>query len=245
MVSFLLAVQFLTILPVEIKDYRQEKFSGATMYFPLVGLMLGVLLIGVVSFLHLFVLPAITMDILLVVALIVVTGGMHLDGLSDTADALCSGKSKEEMLAIMRDPHIGVMGVLSLISVILLKAGLLFALPSGLLIQALILMCVISRWSAVLAMFLFPYARKEGKAKPFISEMNFPAVLISILFAILLVFAAGQFKGLLILSIIAGFVCISGKYFCNKIGGISGDTLGATIEVSEILVLLFILILMR
>src|SRR3990167_2862560 len=125
MTGFLLALQFLTVMPVKIKEASEKKMAGAMIYFPFVGLLIGITLSGINALLLNLTFSPLATNIILVVILAGVTGGMHLDGLSDTADAFLSGKSRDEMLTIMRDPHIGVMGAISIISILLLKVGLL------------------------------------------------------------------------------------------------------------------------
>lgn len=237
MSSFLVALQFLTIVPLKIKEFSGRKITGVMIYFPIVGLFLGLVLLGINTLLCFLNVYPFTVNIILVVTLIVITGGMHLDGLSDTADALLSGKPKEEMLAIMRDPHVGVMGVLSLVSIIILKIGLLSSVKASSKAAVLLLMCVLSRWSVVFLMFLFPYVRQDGKAKILIQGMNLRTLVFSSIAVIIFAFAIWRIKGLLALLIIAGCTYLSGKIISRKIGGITGDTLGATIEIIEIITL--------
>lgn len=241
--SFFLAIQFLTIIPLKIKEASEQSLAKATAYFPLVGLLIGLALSEINLGLFILNFPSLTASIILIVSLIGLTGGMHLDGLSDSADAFLSGKPKEEMLSIMRDPHIGVMGVLSIICIILLKISLLDSVPIAAKASALLLMCVLSRWSAVLAMFAFPYARQNGKAGIFIRGMSlkiFLAALVSVFIFSLLIW---QFKGLIALTIVSGCVYLAGRFTSRKIGGITGDTLGATIELTEVFTLLIFCIL--
>ncbi len=240
--SLLMAFQFLTTLPLKIKEVNDEKIANSMIFFPVVGLFLGFFLLGVDRLLLIFNFSQVVSNIIIVITLIIITGGMHLDGLSDTADAFLSGKSKEEMLLIMRDSHIGVMGALSLISIILLKTGLLMSLGAASKVNALVLMCVLSRWSAVLSAFLFSYARQDGKAKAFINTINTKILIFSTLLAVLFIFAIWQMQALLVMSVIASWVYLSGKFISKKLGGITGDTLGATIEISEIIVLFLICI---
>jgi len=237
MISFLLAVQFLTVLPIKIKEFSEEKVSWALVYFPVVGLLLGFLLFSLYYLLFNLGFSVLVTSVFLVIALIILTGGMHLDGLSDTADAYLSGRGKQEMLEIMRDPHIGVMGVLTLISCILLKIGLLSSIAGSVKPIVLILMCIISRWSVVMMMYLFPYARQEGKAKLFIQGLNLKIFLVSVIVVLILVFVYGGAKGLLMLAVIAGSTYLIGKASARKIDGITGDTLGATIELNELIIL--------
>jgi len=237
MSSFLLALQFLTIVPLKIKEVSEKKITGATVYFPFVGLLLGLALSGINTLLLILNLSPLAVNIILAVTLAYLTGGMHLDGLSDTSDAFLSGKSRDEMLAIMRDPHIGVMGAISIISILLLKIGLLGVVTAPLKTTALLLACVLSRWSSVLAMFLFSYARKDGKARAFMQGMNLKIFALSSITVLVFAFAIWQLKGLLTLLIVAGCAYLGGKFVSRKIGGITGDTIGAAIELSEIIVL--------
>lgn len=244
MTSLLLAFQFLTILPIKLKRVNQKNISSSMMFYPFVGLVIGLLLYGLNALLGYFNFSGLVLNVILVVALVIITGGMHLDGLSDTLDGFWSARSKDDILRIMRDPHIGVMGVLSLICIILLKIGLLISLSNVSKIIGLLLMCVISRWVVVLAMYLFNYARAEGKAKVFIDGMNSKIFFASTLSAIVFIFVIWGWNGISVLFIISGIsylICNNAK---RKIGGITGDILGALIEISEVSVL-FILQLIK
>lgn len=244
--EFLCALHFLTIIPMGNKStIEKSKLSRATLYFPLIGLLLGLILVGVNKLFSILALEQFLTDVILIVLLVILTGALHLDGLADTFDALSSGKRKSEMLEIMRDSHIGTMGVLSLISTILIKVALLSSLDSGVKNVSLILMCLLSRYSLIFSMFLFPYAREEGKAKVFFKGVNLKifswATLVSLLISILLL----KLKGLIIFIAVLVFVFLVGKAIADKIGGMTGDTLGAMNELSEPLILLTILILTR
>jgi adenosylcobinamide-GDP ribazoletransferase len=237
MSSFLLALQFLTILPLNIKNVSGKRLPHAMIFFPVVGIILGFFLVGIQTLFAALNFTTVSINILLVITLSLISGGMHLDGLCDTADALLSRKPRQEMLAIMRDSHIGVMGALSLISILLVKIGLLSSLGAPLKVNALILMCMVSRWAAVLSMFLFPYAREDGKAKVFIEGMDSKILFFSTLITFLSALLIWQLKGILIFLLIGGCVYVSGRFIVRKFGGITGDTLGATIELTETMVL--------
>ncbi|MDD5156260.1 MAG: adenosylcobinamide-GDP ribazoletransferase [Candidatus Omnitrophica bacterium] len=240
MASFLLALQFLTIIPVKIKKAGEQEIAASMAYFPLIGLLIGVFLAGVNALLYNLNFSSLASNVILVVALVVITAGLHLDGLADAADAFLSRKNQEEMLRIMHDSHIGVMGVLSLISIILLKISLLSSLNIASKIPALLLACMLSRWSAVWAMFLFPYARREGKAGVFMRGMNLKILIICTIVAIVCAALIWGTRGLVALLIISACTYAIGKFSVSKIGGITGDTLGATIELTEIVTLLVI-----
>jgi adenosylcobinamide-GDP ribazoletransferase len=243
--SFLLALQFLTIIPVRIKSVTDKALAHSMIYFPLIGLILAGILIAVYRLLNFLRFPDFASSAMLALSLIFLTGGMHLDGLSDTFDALFSGKPKAEMLKIIRDSHAGVMGILALISVILLKVSFLFSVGGMFKPAALILMCVFSRWAMVFSMSIFPYAREEGKAKVFIQGMT-PGIFVwATAVTLASIFLVGKISGLFILGICALVTFAFGKIITRKLGGITGDTIGATCEITEIIVLFAVCIIER
>lgn len=245
MTGFLLALQFLTIIPLKLRDVSAEKIARSMIWFPFIGAILGFLLIAVADLLRALNFPFLSVDAIVIILLIIITGGIHLDGLSDTFDAILSGKNKEEMLKIMRDSHAGVMGILALVSVILLKIVFLYAISSPLKPMALVLMCVVSRWSMVFLMFLFPYARQEGKAKVYINGMNLKILILATFVA--LVFIVGIFNMVGVSAFLLLAICTYsiGRLLNKKIGGITGDTLGATNEIIETLTLFFVCLIER
>lgn len=243
MKKFLLALQFLTILPVKIKSADDKEIADSLIYFPVAGLFIGLALVVINGLLGFFNFPRLAADTILIVSLIAITGGMHLDGLADTSDALLSARNKDEMLTIMRDPHIGVMGVIGILSILILKIAFLFSLDPSLVPAGLILMCALSRWSLVLSLFLFPYARQEGKAKVFSKGINSKIFILATIAAFICVLATAQLKGLIILGIIALWACLFNKLISKKIGGITGDTLGATGEINEVITLFCVLLI--
>lgn len=241
--SFLLALQFLTVIPVKIKDMDEAGLSRAMAYFPLVGLLLGLVLAGINNILLFLGFGQFICSIILVICLASLTGGLHLDGLSDTVDAFSSNKNKEETLKIMRDSHIGTMGALSLISIILLKIAFLFSITASFKAVALVLMCVLSRWALVFASVSFPYARGEGKAKPFIQGANLNIFILATVVGLVCAILAWGLKGLLVFGIITMSVYLINKFINHKLGGITGDTLGATSEIVEVITLFSICLL--
>ena len=140
MKSLWLAIQFLTTIPINIKYKDEKELPHALIFFPFVGLLLGLILAGINHLLFILNFNDLLSNVILIISLILLTGGIHLDGLADTFDALASRKNKEEMLEIMRDSHIGVMGVLSIVSILLLKISVLSSLSPSLKIISLILM---------------------------------------------------------------------------------------------------------
>ena len=122
--KFFVALQFLTIFPLKIRDIEEQELGQSLVYFPVVGAIIG--LISVFSlFIFSSILPSSTTNVLILIILMFITGAIHLDGFADTCDGFYAGKDKENILQIMRDSHIGVMGVMGLIGILLLKFTLL------------------------------------------------------------------------------------------------------------------------
>lgn len=245
MTSVLLAFQFLTILPFKSKRFKDSALAWASAYFPFVGLVLGSILAGTNNILHSYGFGGIASNIILVILLVILTGGLHLDGLSDASDALFSHRPKEEMLAIMRDSRVGVMGVLAIVSVLLLKIAFLSTIGPEFKTKTLVLMCVMSRWSMPLSMYFFRYARRIGKAKAFVDGMNIWIFIIATAMAIAITYFLGGLIGIAILGVVAVCACISDLYIKARIGGITGDTIGAVSELSEVVVLICVGVLER
>ncbi|MFH1428950.1 MAG: adenosylcobinamide-GDP ribazoletransferase [Candidatus Margulisiibacteriota bacterium] len=245
MKSFLLALQFLTIIPLKIESFKEQDLAESSKYFPLVGFLLGLILAGAYRLLLLLNFEPISINIIVVLLLVALTGGLHLDGLADTSDAFLSRKNKEQMLKIMRDSHIGVMGVLSIISIILLKISFLSSISISSKLVALILMCILSRWCLVFSILLFPYAREEGKAKIFFQGINLKIFSLATLITLSFVLLTWQLKGLIVFLITAISTYIIGKFIKNIFNGITGDTLGTINELIEVLVLFSICIMER
>lgn len=239
----ILAIQFLTIIPVKMKNSpNKADFSRAVVFFPVVGFIIGTIL----AIANMFLSPIFQtrlVNVVLIVLLTILTGGLHSDGLADTVDGLSAGKSKEKTLEIMRDSHIGTMGVLSLICVFFLKVSLLEVIPASMKSVALMAMPVSSRWSMLIPMCFFPYARPEGKAKSFFEGINIRLFLTATIVMLIPVIFLLNFKGLYILFIIALITLLLAKLISKRIGGITGDVLGAICEINEVLFLISVYII--
>ncbi|MCG2702936.1 MAG: adenosylcobinamide-GDP ribazoletransferase [Candidatus Omnitrophica bacterium] len=243
--KLLIALQFLTIFPVRIKGTLKEKDLAASLaYFPLAGLFIGILSWLVFFCLSRFLSVQSAVMIALAVS-VVCSGGMHLDGLADTADGFYAGKDKEHTLSIMRDSRIGAMGVIAIVLILLLKVSLLTGLSLDAAGKVLIMMHVFSRWSMVLACYRLDYARAEGKAGAFMRYASKKEVIVSGAICVSVFLAAGGIKGIAVflsgLVPVFGFMQLSRK----KINGMSGDTLGALNEVAEVSALFFSALLLK
>ncbi|MBZ9577981.1 adenosylcobinamide-GDP ribazoletransferase [Patescibacteria group bacterium] len=241
MKQFLIALQFLTILPIKIKSgVKRKDFGAALIYFPIVGAFIGLLLVLILLIFSS--LPHLVTVVLLLIGLIVITGGVHLDGFADTCDGFYGAKPKEKILEIMRDSRVGVMGVIGIVTLLLLKFSLIASLPQNILWRALITMVVFARWSQVLACFTSNYARKEGKAEYFIEYNSKKEFFLGGLLTMALFLLLMELKGIILLALSLLPICLFITYVKKRIGGMTGDTIGATSEVAEIAVLFFALI---
>lgn len=232
------AIEFLTIIPCgsSKRTFNEINFSWMIACFPVAGLFIGVLLVAANMALS-KVFPENITNLLLIILLAFITGGLHIDGLADTADGIGSRKSKSEVLDIMKDSRIGTMGVLGVISIFLLKLYFLNVINVHSKNVVLLLMPAISRWSMLLPMSFFKYARSNGKAKIFIENINFKIVLITTIMVITLNTVFFKLQGLLMLIIVVCISLLAAKIVSNKIEGITGDVLGAVNEISEVVFL--------
>ena len=168
MTPFFIALQFLTRLKiVNQTEWSVEDFGKSVVAFPYVGLIIGLILALLYGILSPFI-PLVPLMLILVIAEFLFTGGLHADGLMDTSDGLFSGRERERKLEIMKDSRIGSFGVVAFVFVTLLKWQLLTVIPTAEFIpMALIMMPLMSRWSLVLSIRSYPYAREQGMGAAF------------------------------------------------------------------------------
>jgi adenosylcobinamide-GDP ribazoletransferase len=242
--KFLIALQFLSALPIKIRgEIKPEDFGKSLLYFPLVGALIG-LVLSSVSYSLIF-LPDLVNSILILLTSIFITGGMHLDGFADFCDGFSGGKTRQEILEIMRDSRTGVMGAIGITGILLLKFSLFAGISHDVLWKSLIMMATFSRWSQCLACYFSRYAREDGKAKFFIEYVTIKEVIIGGLFTIALFWLLQGLRGLIlfVLAFILAFLFMNSVK--KRIGGMTGDTIGATNEIAEAVVLLFFLLKIR
>lgn len=244
MKRFLIALQFLTILPFDIKGkIEEEDFSRSLIYFPIVGFLLGLFLASV-AYISAF-LPPLVISILILVAWTLITGGIHLDGFADTCDGFYGNRSKEDILKIMRDSRIGTMGAAGVVMLLLFKFAVLSSIRSQDLWKVLIMTAVFARWSQVFACSISKYARDEGKAKYFIEYAKKTDMFIGALFILILNWFLMGIKGAILFALLVAAIFLFIQCVKRKIGGMTGDTIGATNEITEVAALLFSLILLN
>lgn len=243
--SFLIALQFLTRIPLPLHSIPQQGDMGRSLlFYPLIGLLIGVLLVitGLLTQdINLFLSTA-----LIITVWVLITGGLHLDGLSDTADAWVGGiGSKERTLEIMKDPLTGPMGVTSLILLILLKTAAVYAALSYELIYYLMIPPVLGRTLAILLLTTTPYVREGGLGESLARESAANRIwTVTLIVTVVLVMSTSISAIYLIISCAA--LLIFWRYLLLKrLGGCTGDTIGALIEITELGTLLVILVCFR
>jgi adenosylcobinamide-GDP ribazoletransferase len=235
MKSFFFALRFLTILPVpERWATGGRSFAPSVFFFPLIGLIIGIFAAGIDAALTSF-WPVFPASALTVVIMIAASGALHMDGLADTADGFFSVRSRDEMLAIMRDSRTGAMGVIAVVIVISLKIAFLASVPPCLRWGTILLMPLAGRSALVILMAVLSYVRKDqGLASVFRGNHAPYYALWSTAVLLGTSWAACRWRGLLAGAISVASVLFFAAYTHKKIGGYTGDTLGAGCELAEI-----------
>lgn len=240
---FLIAFQFLTIVPLPFAMRCEEQDMGRSMaFFPLVGICLGALLAGA-DFLLAPILPRPVADLILVVLLTMVTGALHLDGLSDVCDGLAARGSRERFLEIMKDSRVGAIGAVALVLALGLKYEALLALPLEHKREALLFFPAAARLAQVQMTVGAKRARANGLGSAFITGAGLPqyasAFLLTVAAGYLLLGLNGVACALLLYLLTWGIKAWSHR----KLGGITGDVIGCASELNEIFCLLALLVL--
>lgn len=242
--NLIIAVQFLTRLTISSRIVADEEELGEAMsYFPLVGMLIGSVLVLVHITGKIF-LPLLVVDSLILAVLIALTGAMHLDGFMDTIDGLAGGKNKEEILEIMKDSRVGAIGVASVFCLLVSKLCLIHELPVQLKNSSLILMPVVGRWVMVMAASSSFYARPgTGIGRPFIDCVGLKEFALASIMTAIIAWLILTVKGIILLLAIYPVSLLLIEFLKKKIDGLTGDTLGCISEVIEVTALLFVMLL--
>jgi adenosylcobinamide-GDP ribazoletransferase len=234
---YLIALQFLTILPIPSpKKYEDNDLGRSTAWFPLVGLTIGCLLLLADMVLSPL-LPRHLTDALLVALLAGLTGALHLDGLADVCDGLAARGTKERFLAVMKDSRVGAVGVVGLVLLLLLKYAALLALPIYLKQAALLLVPALARFTQVVVMTRARAAQAEGLGACFLSGITSAQLSLAAACIIPVTWLLGQFAGVVALCLVIVWGFFTKWYFTRRLGGINGDIVGFSSEIAEVLAL--------
>lgn len=229
------AIGFLTVAPVPMKWMEGEGvMERSVRWFIVVGLLLGgfVSAASVAIFAIFPILPAAVMTTALMLA---VSGALHMDGLADTADGFFSSRPRERILEIMKDSRTGAMGVVAIVVVFIFKVSLIISLPAYVRTGFIFLMPVAGRFAPVMIMATMKNVREGGLGTVFSKNANAASALIA--FAALAVsgwFCCGKTGAAVAVGVVLFLIVYS--WWCRKkIGGYTGDTLGAAVELCELI----------
>ena len=234
--SFLEAVRFLTFIPLPARDAPWEEVGRGTAYFPLVGTLLGSILVLADALLG-KIGSRLLVSAVLVVLWVILTGGLHLDGLADTVDGLRGGRGREERLAIMKDSRLGTFGGVAIFCVLILKLALVNELSLAWYGRGLLLAPTLGRWAMVYSIWAFPSARPGGTGSIFKEHSGLRELVLATVLALGAVILLFHLWGLAILGGLWLAVTLLGWTLTRTLGGLTGDTYGALCETSEVLVL--------
>jgi adenosylcobinamide-GDP ribazoletransferase len=241
--SFLAALQFLTIFPWPRRAERSaDEIAAGSVFFPVIGFLLGLILVLANSAFKPFV-PAEILSVALVALLALLSRGLHLDGLADTFDGLGAGGERERVLRVMDDPRTGVFGVLAVVLVVFFKVRAIELMDAERW-RALLIAPLLGRWAMVLLAYR-SIAAKEGLGATLIGHMAgrqlfFATVITGVL--------ATVFSGVAGIALMIGtalFTRACKSYFHRRLGGVTGDIFGAVGELSETSVLVLLALVRR
>ena len=227
--AFIASLQFITAVPLG----RPRPFDpkGIIVHFPLAGLAIG-LTLALFDLITSALWPPAVAGVLDVVLLAAVTGAFHLDGLADTADGLYGHREREKALAIMKDSRVGAMGLVAVACVLLVKSSALGGIGHGRFL-ALMIVPAYARSAMIVGMYFLPYARgKEGTGSAFfetpLTAMDFKFVAAPVILSLFL-----GWRGLLLNLFFASATTVLISLYRKKLGGVTGDLLGAMTEILE------------
>ena len=241
--AFFGAVRFFTRLPVPAwVGHSQEALDRAARYFPLVGILVGVLG-GLTFLLAAFVLPVSLALLLGMAATLLVTGAFHEDGLADAVDGFGGGWTKPQVLAIMKDSRIGSYGAIAIGLMLLAKFNALYELPDDWIAPSLVAAHAGSRFFSTLLIFSLDYVRDDdsSRAKPLAVRMGAGSLAVAALFGLAPLALLPWEAALAGLGLAALTTFLAARYFVRRIGGYTGDCLGATQQGAELALYLGIL----
>ncbi len=237
--SFLLALQFLTIIPVTRPFIASDKQLGASaVFYPIVGLLIGALLVLLAYFIGNMPLPI--QAALILTLWVLLTGGLHLDGLADCADAWVGGLgSQQRSLEIMKDPAAGPIAVVILVLVLLLKWTMISYVLEKQAFEVLLITPMLGRLALLIMMLFTTYVRVDGLGAKIVANLpNDRAKAVSLLSLLI----SAYYLGILAIAFMLIMLFIIKFHAKKRLGGVTGDVYGAAVELVEVSILLGVLI---
>ncbi|WAW15087.1 adenosylcobinamide-GDP ribazoletransferase [Peptostreptococcus equinus] len=255
MEKFINILQFLTRIKVKNNVKYDPKLSTGIIYFPTVGAVIGII-ITLLCLLSMKLLTfsgaSVLVAIIIVLAEVFITGGLHIDGLGDTFDGIFSYRSREEILIIMKDSRLGTNGLLAIVFLILIKVFILNVFIQKYIIWPIFLMPVVGRYVAVFLTYKTRPAKSSGMGNTFIGKCDIGTLLactslVSIGILVLSLVFTGDivisFMSIISIPILIFLSTMFQIGIYKKIGGLTGDVLGCSIELAELIFIIYILII--
>jgi adenosylcobinamide-GDP ribazoletransferase len=244
---FKTAVMFFTRIPVNLPNFQETDLNDSVQYFPLVGLLVGAVAATVFWLVHL-ILPLAIAVLLSMGATIYLTGAFHEDGLADAADGLGGGWQKEQVLTIMQDSSIGSYGAVALLMVLMTKFQALSHLNAMLIPLILMVGHALSRFASVIVIYTQSYVKAEGKSKPLATHLSCQQFLVAAIFGLLPLLLAALYVGhYIVLMSVLPMVLVwwwFSRLLKRRLGGYTGDCLGAMQQITELAFYIGVLISM-
>ena len=241
--QIVLLIQFMTRIYVPLKvEYSEEKLGKGIKYFPLVGYLIGIIIFFIGIVLNKYVENKYIVAMLLILLELKLVGLIHIDGLADSFDGLFSYRDKDKILEIMKDSRVGTNGVVILIFYYLAKLILIAEIISHGDMRCLIVYPIIARMSTSVNAGFGVYARDKGMSTGIIgmnkAKDGIFSMILTLILTILVYYNSGMLKGIAMLIIGILFIFYFRQVVYKKIDGITGDTMGASLEMTGLIVLL-------
>lgn len=241
--QIVLLIQFMTRIYVPLKvEYSEEKLAKGIKYFPLIGYFIGLIIFVIVNILNKYVDNKYIISLLIILLELKLVGLIHVDGLADSFDGLFSYRDKDKILEIMKDSRVGTNGVVILIFYYLAKLILIAEIISHGDMRCLIVYPIIARMSTSVNTGFGVYARDKGMSTGIIgmnkAKDGIFSMILTLILTILVYYNSGMLKGIAMLIIGILFIFYFRQVVYKKIDGITGDTMGASLEMTGLIVLL-------
>ncbi|QSZ28081.1 adenosylcobinamide-GDP ribazoletransferase [Aceticella autotrophica] len=243
----IIALQFMTRIPIPIRiDLKDDDFLKSTAYFPIVGFVVGILSLLIYLLLKSVFPREIVMTVIIAFSYVLI-GAFHIDGLADTFDGLFSNKNKEGMLEVMRDSRLGTNGVLAILFMIILRISFLTNIDDSYIMAVLIITPMIGRLSQVLAIMISKSAREgKGLGGLLIGKIGYREFMISAVITLIIGYFIFPIQWLIAITAVVLIMAYLETYYISaRIGGMTGDTLGAINELAELTTLAMVYIILR
>lgn len=239
-VDFILLLQFFTRIPINNNvEYNEIRYGKSSKFLPLVGGVIGILLVFFYKLLSYKLESTYLIATFVLIAEILLTGALHLDGFSDSFDAFFSYRDRDRMLEIMKDSRIGVNGVIGVGLLLVLKIFLIASVH----VNFIYIMPIISRLGLVYSASISTYAREKGMGGAMIINTGKKEFFVAFLISLILILPVIDLKVLICIVFVIFLTHLNTLSVVKKIGGTTGDTLGMTVELNEIYILILALFL--